>query len=172
MPPPTCHCGVTKKGKRIWMIISREHMALCFPKLFPRRSFCGEIYFGNASSSAFSVLLYKRNTHAIGYGDKCKDLILHVNCCLNKRLHAKPQRRRKEQSRKIVEKKINSTRMDSSRMRTVRAAVTVSGCLPRRCLPGAHPWGLYTFLVNRMTDRCKNITFPQLRLRTVKTSLD
>ena len=153
------------------MIISREYMALCFPKLFPRRSFCGEIYFGNASSSAFSVLLYKRNTHAIGYGDKCKDPILHVNCCLNKRLHAKPQRRRKEQSRKIVEKKLSQQEWIPVGC-VPSAAVTVSGCLPRRCLPGAHPWGLYTFLVNRMTDRCKNITFPQLRLRTVKTSLD
>ena len=46
------------------------------------------------------------------------------------------------------------------------------GCLPRgvsaqgRFCPDAcwytHP------LVNRITDRCKNITFPQFRLRTVK----
>ena len=31
------------------------------------------------------------------------------------------------------------------------------GCLPRGCLPDPP-------LVNRMSDRCKNITFPQLRL--------
>ena len=54
------------------------------------------------------------------------------------------------------------------------------GCLPRgvgvqeECLPiwGVHApsWsiamhaGIHTDPVNRMTDRCKNITFPQLRL--------
>ena len=40
-------------------------------------------------------------------------------------------------------------------------------CLPRMgvCLPG----GVHLPPVNRITDRSKNITFPQLRLRTVKT---
>ena len=32
------------------------------------------------------------------------------------------------------------------------------GCLPSGCTPPP---------VNRITDRCKNITFPQLRLQTV-----
>ena len=54
------------------------------------------------------------------------------------------------------------------------AAVTVSGV---SCLWGVSAWGYLPKwgvhpLVNRMTDMCKNITFPQLRLRTVKTSLD
>ena len=50
------------------------------------------------------------------------------------------------------------------------------GCLPRVCLPkgavcpeGCTPCRLqawiHPLLVNRITDRCKNITFPQLRLR-------
>ena len=34
-----------------------------------------------------------------------------------------------------------------------------------------HPLGKTPPLVDRMTDRCKNITFPQLRLRTVKSTL-
>ena len=65
------------------------------------------------------------------------------------------------------------TRMHSSRMRTVRC----SGCLGRGgcvgggvCLGGAGVClGVYTSPppVNRITDRCKNITFPQLHLRTV-----
>ena len=50
------------------------------------------------------------------------------------------------------------------------------GCLPGGCLPGGClPRGVCipactgadTPLVDRMTDRRKNITFPQLRLRTV-----
>ena len=55
-------------------------------------------------------------------------------------------------------------------MRTVRCSgrVCLGGVCPRvvsarRCLSG----GVYTPTVNRITDRCKNITFPQLRLRTV-----
>ena len=40
--------------------------------------------------------------------------------------------------------------------------VSAGGCLPRGCLL-RHP----PPLVNRITDRCKNITFPQLLLRTV-----
>ena len=45
--------------------------------------------------------------------------------------------------------------------------VCLGGCLPRgRGLPeGCTPPPL--LLVNRMTDRCKNINFPQHRLRTV-----
>ena len=39
--------------------------------------------------------------------------------------------------------------------------VSVEGCLPRGCTPP----------VNRNGDRCKNITFPQLRLRMVKSTL-
>ena len=52
-------------------------------------------------------------------------------------------------------------------------------CVPGVCLPrgGCLPRGVYTpgprgrhpQPVNRITDRCKNITFPQLLLRTVKT---
>ena len=41
------------------------------------------------------------------------------------------------------------------------------GCLPRGCIPActeADPPPLWT---EWLTDRCKNITFPQLRLRTV-----
>ena len=51
------------------------------------------------------------------------------------------------------------------------------GCMPRGCLPGTGCLrrGIYSSLplpVNRMTDRCKNITFPLLHLRTVmKTSV-
>ena len=51
------------------------------------------------------------------------------------------------------------------------------GCMPRDvCLGrGVSVGGIYSSLplpVNRMTDRCKNITFPLLRLRTVmKTSV-
>ena len=58
------------------------------------------------------------------------------------------------------------TRMHSSRMRTVRCSGCLSGeggrCLPRRvsardgCLSD-------TPLVNRITDRCRNITLPQQR---------
>ena len=57
-------------------------------------------------------------------------------------------------------------------------------CLPRGCLPrwvsaqgdvsawGCLPRGVYTTpLVHTITDRCKNITFPQLLLRTVNISL-
>ena len=46
----------------------------------------------------------------------------------------------------------------------------LGGCLPRGCLPkgGVCPRGVHLPLpVNRNTDRCKSITFPQLRLRTV-----
>ena len=47
------------------------------------------------------------------------------------------------------------------------------GCLPRGvCLAGCLPGRVYTSDVNRMTDRCKNITFPQLRLRTVIIAIE
>ena len=65
--------------------------------------------------------------------------------------------------------------------------VCLGGVCPGRCLPregGVYPGGVcprclprggclrggleYTPPVNRMTDRCKNITFPQLRLWTVQ----
>ena len=55
--------------------------------------------------------------------------------------------------------------MHSSRMRTVRC----SGRLWGGCLPGGGGcllWGMYTPL-KKIWDRCKNITFPQLHLRTV-----
>ena len=58
------------------------------------------------------------------------------------------------------------------------------GCLPRglsprRCLPGVgvstqgdiYPRGRSTWGVNRITDRFKNITFPKLCSRTVKTKI-
>ena len=53
------------------------------------------------------------------------------------------------------------------------------GCLPEGCLPkgrclsgvsaqgGVCQGGVHLAPVNRMIDRCENITFPQLRLRTV-----
>ena len=54
------------------------------------------------------------------------------------------------------------------------AAVAVSGvgglpggCLPRRCTP-PDPEADTPPPVNRITDTCKMITFPQLLLRTVK----
>ena len=75
--------------------------------------------------------------------------------------------------------------MHSSRMRTVRSSsrllggVCLSACwdTPLQAWtwtpPGpGHPLGLGLDTpahVNRMTDRCKNITIPQLRLRTVIT---
>ena len=45
------------------------------------------------------------------------------------------------------------------------------GCFPRvGCFRGGVPaYTGQTPPVNRMTDRCKNITFPHLRLRTVKS---
>ena len=73
------------------------------------------------------------------------------------------------------------TRMHSSRMRIVRCSgrlggclhgqVSVRGCLPRECLPGGvsqrgvSAWGM---CLRRITDRCKNIIFPQLHLQMVK----
>ena len=39
---------------------------------------------------------------------------------------------------------------------------------PRSKPPGTKPPGVGTPPVNRITDTCKNITFPQLRLRAVK----
>ena len=79
-----------------------------------------------------------------------------------------------------------TTRMHSSRMRTVhhsgRLGKGVSaqrGCLPRGCGGGVCLMGVYTPLdprqtppsVNRITDRCKSITFPKLLLRTVINGL-
>ena len=79
-------------------------------------------------------------------------------------------------------------RIHFSRMRTARfscrlggvyvgvsapGSVCPDGCLPR----GTSALGVYTPCplhagihppMNRITDRCKNITFPQLRLRAVK----
>ena len=52
--------------------------------------------------------------------------------------------------------------------------VCLEGCQPRGCLPnGGSARGMYTSPnpVIRITDRCKNITFPQLCLRTVKIQL-
>ena len=76
--------------------------------------------------------------------------------------------------------------MHSSRMHTVRSSsclllwcllggvcpggVCQRGCLPKGCLPGGCiPVcnGADIPHVDRMTVRCKNITFPQLRLRMV-----
>ena len=85
------------------------------------------------------------------------------------------------------------TRMHSSTMRTIRtncllggvcpggwgclprSRVCPGGCLPRGCLSSGecvsqHALG-QTPPVDRMANRCKNITFPQLRLRTVITCL-
>ena len=43
---------------------------------------------------------------------------------------------------------------------SAQGGVYPEGCLPRGCLPRG-------VCLNRITDRCKNITFPQLLLRTV-----
>ena len=91
--------------------------------------------------------------------------------------------------------KIIITRMHSSRTRTARfkghlyrrgsaqrlgvEGGVCRGCVSRGCLPGGSVQGVYTPAhcmlgykrspppENRMTDRCKNISFPQLRLRAV-----
>ena len=68
-----------------------------------------------------------------------------------------------------------NTRMHSSRMRTVRCSSSpLGGVCPAGCLPGGGGRGVYTPLpphppppVDRMRDAYENITFPQLRLRTV-----
>ena len=60
--------------------------------------------------------------------------------------------------------------MHSSRMRTVRC----SGCLRAEGVStqmGVSAWWGTPPPVNRITHRCENIAFPQLRLRTV-ISLD
>ena len=49
-----------------------------------------------------------------------------------------------------------------SRERVSAWEVSAWGCLPRGCTPPP---------VDRMTDTCENITFPQLLLRTVISSL-
>ena len=47
--------------------------------------------------------------------------------------------------------------------------VCLGGWLPRGCLPGESAQGGYDSPpVDRMTDACENITFPQLLLRTAK----
>ena len=65
------------------------------------------------------------------------------------------------------------TRMHSSRMRTVRSSsrllgggVCPDGCLARGCIAACTriDTPLWT---EWLTDRCKNIAFPQLRFRTV-----
>ena len=71
------------------------------------------------------------------------------------------------------------TRMHSSRMRTVRCSGRLSchTCTPSPCMPPytthaplchACPPLPHTHPMDRMTDACENITFPQLLLRTVK----
>ena len=60
------------------------------------------------------------------------------------------------------------------------AASAPGGVCPRGCLPGGvypggcvsqHALGQTTPLLDRMTDRCNNITFLQLHLRTVITKI-
>ena len=79
------------------------------------------------------------------------------------------------------------TRMHSSRMRTVRSSSRLLGggiCPREGGLPkgGVCPGGCVSCIpvcngantpppVDRMTDRCKNITFPKLRLRTVTAAI-
>ena len=92
--------------------------------------------------------------------------------------------------------KVLNTRMHSSRMHTVRCsgcrgkggvsqhALGRGGCLPgggclprgdvcpnRDVYPGVCPvnTGIHPLWTEWPTDRCKNISFPQLRLRTVMT---
>ena len=71
------------------------------------------------------------------------------------------------------------TRTHSSRMRTVFSSsrllgVSAGRCLPGGCLPREVCFipvctGAGTLLWTEwLTDRCENITFPQLRLRTIK----
>ena len=45
-------------------------------------------------------------------------------------------------------------------------------CLGGVCLGGICLRGVHLFPVNRITDRCKNMTFPQLSLRTAIISGD
>ena len=54
--------------------------------------------------------------------------------------------------------------------------VGLVGCLSRGvsargCVYPSMQWGRHPPAVNRMTDRCKSITFPQLRLRAINDSL-
>ena len=62
------------------------------------------------------------------------------------------------------------TRMHSSRMRTFCCSGRLGGGVYQgRGLPreGSVQGDVHLRPVNRITDRCKNITFPQLRLRMV-----
>ena len=59
---------------------------------------------------------------------------------------------------------------------SAQSGVSAQGCPPGGCLPRRRVYVSQHALkqtppppVNRITDRCKNITFPQLRLRTVIT---
>ena len=55
--------------------------------------------------------------------------------------------------------------MHSSRTRTVRGSGRPGGV-------SAQGGGVHLPPVNRITDRCKNITFPQLRLRAVNVKVN
>ena len=93
-----------------------------------------------------------------------------------------------EQIRKMKSKKttasMHSSRMHTVRLLTVSRSIWGGGSLPRGvsvqergCLLSqgggvypSMPWGRHPSLpVDRMTDRCKNITLPKLRLRAVIT---
>ena len=84
------------------------------------------------------------------------------------------------QNSTAMQTQLRKTRMHSSRMRTARYSGCLGGCLPggclsreRGCLPKeCTPPGPKAAIppVNRITDRCKNITFSQLLLRTVNSS--
>ena len=85
------------------------------------------------------------------------------------------------QSLRKMNKMYNQTRMHSSMMRTIRSSSHVypsmhwAGCVYPSIdwvggvRPGMYPsmhWGRHpTLWTEWLTDRCKNITFPQLRLR-------
>ena len=60
---------------------------------------------------------------------------------------------------------ISKTRMHSSRMRTVRCSDRLDGCVQGGvrgvCVQGVSAWGCTPPPVDRMTDACENITFPQ-----------
>ena len=81
--------------------------------------------------------------------------VLHVKCEIERK-------RRNYFTTTTRNGKAHSTRMHSSRMRTARSSSRPGGVSTRHP-PGSrpHPEQACPPPVNRMTDRCKNITLPQ-----------